>query len=32
MNDKEYSSGYIKKIVAMLNKHEKDMENMSIIK
>ena len=32
MNDKEYSSGYIKKIVAMLNKHEKDMKHMSMIK
>jgi len=26
MNDKEYSSEYIKKIVAMLEKHEKEMK------
>ena len=32
MIDKEYSSEYIKKIVAMLTKHEKDMKRMSIIK
>ena len=32
MNDKEYSSEYIKKIVAMLNKHEKEMNHISIIK
>ena len=32
MIDKEYSSEYIKKIVAMLTKHEKDMKHMSIIK
>lgn len=32
MRNKEYSSEYIKKIVAMLKKHEKEMEHMSLIK
>ena len=32
MIDKEYSPEYIKKIVAMLKKHEAEMEYMSIIK
>ena len=31
MNDNEYSSEYIKKIVAMLTKHEKEMEQMMSI-
>ena len=32
MSGKEYSSEYIKKIVAMLKKHEKEMEHMSLTK
>lgn len=32
MSNKEYSSEYIKKIIAMLDKHEKEMKNISIIK
>lgn len=28
MNDKEYSSEYIRKIVAMLDKHEKEMKKI----
>jgi len=32
MVGKEYSSEYIKKIVAMLKKHEEEMKHMSIIK
>jgi hypothetical protein len=32
MIDKEYSSEYIKKIVAMLKKHEDEMKHMSITK
>ena len=32
MVEKEYSSEEIKKIVAMLNKSEEKMKNMSIIK
>ena len=32
MTDREYSSEYIKKIVAMLTKHEKEMKNIFLIK
>ena len=32
MVDREYSSEYIKKIVAMLKKHEEEMKYMSITK
>lgn len=31
MNDKEYSSEYIRKIVAMLDKHEKEMKKNILI-
>jgi len=32
MRNEEYSSEYIKKIVAMLKKHEKEIERMSLTK
>ena len=32
MSDKEYSPEYIGRIIAMLDKHEKEMKHMSIIK
>jgi hypothetical protein len=32
MGNKEYSSEYIKKIIAMLDKHENEMKDISILK
>ena len=32
MMNKEYNSVYIRKVVAMLKKHEKEMEHMSLTK
>jgi len=31
MGNKEYNSEYIKKIIAMLDRHEKEMNHMSIL-